>query len=178
MAGRRRLSGGKPRLLGNHHGTPGLWYSECWAALSELAPLTGLLRLEAGRVCVAWVQFRAATEALQLARRVRKDGKGRRPGGRDIERLARRQGLADGSYSQALDRFRGLVGSHPARSSASPMELMRQWQSEQAEGDEPEPPRGQSPDLISHPPSTREGPSPRLGNPMDPDASEEGEPDA
>src|SRR5262245_29840553 len=99
MSGRRRLSQGNrgfSRVLGR--------------AGAE-ARLDGLLRLEAGRVCVAWVQFRAATEALQGARRTRRDRKGRRPGGRELERLSRRQGLADATYNQALDRFRELAAS-------------------------------------------------------------------
>lgn len=124
MSGRRRLSAGKPRLLGKHDGREGKWYGECWAALSDIAPLSGLLRLEAGRVCVAWVQFRAATEALQAARRTRRDAKGRRPGGPDLERLARRQGLADGSYSQAFDKFLALVDRCGKSRATSPADLV------------------------------------------------------
>ena len=125
MSGRRSLSAGKPRLLGNHHGQVGKWYGECWAALGELAPLTGLLRLEAGRVCVCWVQFRVATEALEDARRKQRTGTGRRPGGRNLERLARRQGLSDGTFSQALAQFRDLVDRTQRRPAATPADVMR-----------------------------------------------------
>lgn len=110
MPGRHRLRAGAPRLLGDHGGHRGRWYGEAWRALrQEFGELTGLVRLEAGRVCVAWVQYRAATLALEAARRARERGTGRRPGAREIERLARRQGLADQSYAQALDKLRELA---------------------------------------------------------------------
>jgi hypothetical protein len=71
--------------------------------------MTPLTRLEAGRVAVAWVNFAAATRALTAARREREQGKGRRPSAQTIERLSRRQGLADASYSQALGKLRELA---------------------------------------------------------------------
>jgi hypothetical protein len=95
--------------LGKHDGIRGKWYREAWAALSaELGPMTGLRRLEAGRVCVAWVNLRASTQALEDARR------GRAPKTRQIARLARRQGLDDATYGQALGQLRALVGAKKA----------------------------------------------------------------
>lgn len=111
MAGRRRLRGGAPRMLGKHDGVRGQWYREAWRALvGEFGPFTALQRLEAGRVAVAWVQVRVATAALEEARWLRSEGHGRRPSVRDLERLARRRALEDGSYGQALDRLRQLCG--------------------------------------------------------------------
>ncbi len=112
MAGRRRLKCGAPRLLGYHGGAPGRAYGRAYKALAaEYGPFERgtLLALEAGRVAAAWVNLEAATVALTEARRSRVTGKGRRPNERAIERLARRQGLADQSYSQALDRLREMA---------------------------------------------------------------------
>jgi len=79
-------------------------------ALAEQFDLgSKLARLEASRVAAAWTNFEAATRALDAIRRVRASGRGRRPSARDVERAARRQGLADQSYSQALDRLRALA---------------------------------------------------------------------
>jgi hypothetical protein len=105
--GRHRLRAGKPRLLGKHNTVRGRWYGEAWAALrEEFGELTGLARLEAGRVAVAWVNWRVAAETLEAARRAREVGVGRRPSTAQLERLARRHGLADKSYRQAMDVLR------------------------------------------------------------------------
>lgn len=106
MAGRSRLRDGAPRLLGKHDSIRGKWYRECWAALiAELGPIEGLRRLEAGRVCITWVNPRASTQALEDARRRRK------PWNKVIACLARRQGIDDGAYGQALEHLRHLVGA-------------------------------------------------------------------
>lgn len=111
MGGRRSLKAGAPRLLGLHDGRDGRAFRRAYAALEvALGPFPpGLLRLEAGRVAVAWANLEAATRALAAARRARERGKGRRPSVRELERLARRQGLADQTYSQALDKLRELA---------------------------------------------------------------------
>ena len=110
MGGRRRLRAGAPRMLGRHDGVRGRWFRHAWTALvAEYGPFTGLARLEAGRVALAWVNLEAATEALEAARRAREEGRGRRPSPHAIERLYRRQGLADQSYSQALTQLRALI---------------------------------------------------------------------
>ena len=116
MAGRRRLRAGAPRLLGKHDGVRGKWFRECWVALTEeYGSLDGLRRLEAGRLCVAWVQVRQATAALEEARRTAATGLGRRPGARDLERLQRRLGLANLSYSQGLEKFTERMAAQPRR---------------------------------------------------------------
>lgn len=106
MSGRRPLKGGAPRLLSNHGGLEGKDYRRAYDVLAaELGPFTPLQRMEAGRVAAAWLQLQAATRALTTAQRERRTGKGRRPSARDLERLARRQGLADSTYAQALARL-------------------------------------------------------------------------
>jgi hypothetical protein len=102
MGGRRRLRAGAPRLLGRHDGARGRAYRRAFNALAVEFPLESpLARLEAGRVAVAWCNLEAATEALEAARQSRESGRGRRPSPRAIERLARRQGLANADYSHA-----------------------------------------------------------------------------
>jgi hypothetical protein len=110
---KRQLRSGAPRLLGDHSGPRGYSYRRCWLALAREFPLdTPLLKLEAGRVAACWVNLEAASYALEEARVQRETGKGRRPSVHMIERLSRRQGLADQSYSQALAALRELVERH------------------------------------------------------------------
>jgi hypothetical protein len=109
MAGRRPLKGRAPRLLGSHAGAEGKRYRALYDALEAgLGPFSELRRFEAGRVAAAGVELQAATATLNAARRDRRLGKGRRPNLQQIERLARRAGLADGSYSTALERLKDL----------------------------------------------------------------------
>ena len=107
MGGRGRLGGGMPRLLGRHDGPRGRAYRRAYNALAAEFDLgSALARLEAGRVAVAWVNLEASSESLEAARRAREEGRGRRPSPRAIERLARRQGLANADYAQALAALR------------------------------------------------------------------------
>jgi hypothetical protein len=112
--GRTPLTRGKPRLLGRHDGWQGQEYARAYAAAEDdLGPFTSrLLRMEAGRMAAAWVRLVAAQRALAASRRERERGKGRRPGGREIERLSRRAGLEDASYSQAGDKLRELAAQN------------------------------------------------------------------
>jgi hypothetical protein len=118
-------------MLGKHHGADGRAYRRAWEALclefGHPEPKS-LTRLEMGRVCVCWTALEAATESLANARQARAEGKGRRPSDRDIERLARRQGLADSSYAAALDKLREMVGPRPPATLAA--ELKRQGNGE------------------------------------------------
>jgi hypothetical protein len=114
MGQRRRLKGGAPRLLGNHGGAEGAAYRRAYDALEEeYGPFSALGRLEAGRVAVAYVQLQATTRALVAEQQKRRRGKGRRPNAQQIERLARRQGLADNSYAQALARLQAMALAGP-----------------------------------------------------------------
>lgn len=110
MAHLSPLKGGAPRLLDSHGGAAGKAYRRAYDALeADLGPFTALGRMEAGRCAAAWVELEAATRALTAARRKRLDGKGRRPNVQLIEKLARRQGLADSTFSQALDKLKELT---------------------------------------------------------------------
>jgi hypothetical protein len=111
MGGKRRLKAGAQRLLGDHSRLSGKVFRRCYDALGEEFDLSSrLLQLEASRVALAWVNLDAASQALETIRRARETGKGQRPTTRDVERAARRQGLADTSYSQALSQLRSLAG--------------------------------------------------------------------
>jgi hypothetical protein len=124
MGGKRRLKGGAARLRGRHDGLAGRAFRRSYDALAEEFDLSSpLARLEASRVAAAWVNVAASTRALEVARRARANGRGRRPGSRDLERASRRQGLGDASYSQALARLRELVGE---RRSPSLAEMLAQ----------------------------------------------------
>ncbi len=122
MGGRRRLKANAPRLLGHHDGRDGRVYRRAYDALeAEFGPFSSQLqRNEAGRVAAAWLNLELSTQALAEARRVRERGRGRRPSAQAIERLARRQGLADQSYAQAVVHLRELAqrnghGADPLR---------------------------------------------------------------
>jgi hypothetical protein len=128
MGGRRPLKGGAPRVLGKHAGLEGRAYRRAYSALeAEYGPFSALGRLEAGRVAALHVQLQAATAALMQAQRARRLGKGRRPNAQAVEKLARRQGLADTSYAAALTALREMVGTH--RTPASIADLVTRQRS-------------------------------------------------
>jgi hypothetical protein len=111
MASRRALKNGAPRLLAHHGGAEGSVYRRVFDALAaEFGPFTALGCLEAGRTAAAYLQLQTTTRALVAAQRKRRLGRGRTLNVQQLERLARRAGLADQSYSQALDRLRELAG--------------------------------------------------------------------
>jgi len=91
--------------------------------MAEFPLTTAPLRLEASRVAALHVLAINATKALLDAQRLRATGKGRRPNAHAIERLYRRQGLADQSYSQALDKLREMASQRP-RISSTPDDLL------------------------------------------------------
>jgi len=111
MGRRATLPDGIPRLLGNHKGLEGKAFRRAVNALdAEYGPFsTSFLKFEAARVAVARVLFEKTTKELLQAQQKRRLGKGRRPNPQQIERLARRQGLADSSYGTALGKFQELV---------------------------------------------------------------------
>jgi hypothetical protein len=111
MGGRSRLPGGLPRLLSDHNTVEGRHYRRAYVALeTEYGPFrTDVVRFSAGRVALLEVSLTASSRALDAARRQRAIGKGRRPSERQLERLARRVGLDDGSYQAALDRLREMA---------------------------------------------------------------------
>jgi hypothetical protein len=125
MSGKSPLKSGAPRLLGNHGGVEGKAYRRAYDSLEQEfgAFRNDFVRYEAGRVAVARIQFERSTRELVLAQRKRRVAKGRRPNERMIERMARRQGLADMTYSAAVKRFEDIVkragGSDLARALAA-----------------------------------------------------------
>lgn len=110
MAGRRRLSAGMPRLLGNHAGHLGRVYRREWAMLAETFDLSGALaRRLAGLVCVGSVALDASTQALVAAQRARTQGRGRRPSVTELARLQKRHGLDTDSYAAALGQLQAYT---------------------------------------------------------------------
>lgn len=121
MARRTPLKGRAPRLFGNHGGAEGFAYRRAYDALEvALGPFPNdYVRFEVGRVAIARMQFERATRELVTAQRQRRRGRGRRPNPQQIERLARRQGLADGTYASALRRLEELVSRNGHSTQAS-----------------------------------------------------------
>ena len=122
--GRRRLGGHAVRMLGSHAGIDGKAFRRGYNALCDefgAPPSHGILRLEMSRAAVAWTTLEAAQRRLAEARRRRETLKTHRPSESMILRLEKRAGLADESYSRAVDRVRELAG---ARRSATPDELL------------------------------------------------------
>lgn len=114
-------------MLGRHDGAEGARFRRAWRALvAEYGqPARGsLLALEMGRVAVAYSNLLAASEALATVRRARATGRGRRPSERSVERCARRQGLADASYSQAIDKLGLMVAAVRAAHPRDPLDGM------------------------------------------------------
>lgn len=118
----RTLKRGAVRMLGKRHDGPrGVIFRKAYDALADEFSIDAsspmLLRLEASRAAAAWVNLVEATRELEAARvaRERQPRGGSRPGRVVLERLARRQGLADQSYRDALDHLREIADAHRAR---------------------------------------------------------------
>ncbi len=127
MGSRATLNDGVPKLLGNHGGWEGRAFRRAYESLlAEYGPFgSQFLRFEAARVAVCSLQFERATRELTTAQRKRRCAKGRRPNLQQLERLARRQGLADSSYGTALSKFQELVARNGhRRPPLSPSELL------------------------------------------------------
>jgi hypothetical protein len=108
VGGKHRLGAGLRRLYPDHRAVRGP--SEAFSALEvDLGPFSPLARREAWRCAALGVECEAAMMALAAARHDRRTGRGRKPNAREVERLARRAGLANLSYTQAVDRLRALA---------------------------------------------------------------------
>ncbi len=110
----RPLLNGAPRLLGNHRGRTGKRYHACYTALAErYGPFSDqVLRMEAGRCAAAWVEYMASTQQLAEARAKLQAARGRHAGSwnaQAIQRLSKRVGLNDATYSAALRRLEELT---------------------------------------------------------------------
>jgi len=129
MGGERRETADRVRMIGNADAADRREFTRQLRALEaeygRPAPHS-LLRLATMRAATRWVTLVAASRALADARRARSEGKGRRPSQREINALARRAGLEDSSYAQAVDAVRELAARHappPARPTAE--EILR-----------------------------------------------------
>jgi hypothetical protein len=78
---------------------------------ARFGPLDRVTHASAHAETLMWWAFIRASEAMAKSEKKRDEGRGRRPSLRAIERLMKRQGLAFGSYSQALDKLRELAAS-------------------------------------------------------------------
>lgn len=111
MGGRRRLAGGFTPWLADHRSPEGHALRRYLHAAEEIVgPIEGeRLRVEARQYAVAGVVFERSSQfwADLVARRQR--GKGRRPSERQIERAARRLGLAIGTLKEATARLEALA---------------------------------------------------------------------
>jgi len=111
-------------LLGNHGGAAGKWYDSHYRALRQrFGPFDEITRQYVGGVAVLWVQFREVMVAVKVAQEARANGKERRPSASAVERLRRRQGLAWGSYDQAVRRLEEL--SAKSNGSGDPLANVR-----------------------------------------------------
>jgi hypothetical protein len=123
MGGKSPLKIGAPRVFGNHLSRDGRRYSRAYADLeAAFGPFTSShVKFEAARVAVLRLQWEHWTEELAAAQGKRRTGRGRRPNERQVERLARRQGLADQSYGTAIGRFEDLMKRTNRQDAKSPL---------------------------------------------------------
>jgi len=106
----RALRSGAPRLYGRHDGARGRAFHVQFKALeARYGPFDPLTRQYAAGAAVQWAEFQASSRDLQAAELARATGRGRRPSAALIARLKRRQGLAWGSYDQAVRRVEELA---------------------------------------------------------------------
>jgi hypothetical protein len=112
--GRRRLRGGFAVWLPDHRGTDGVLFRRYLKAGVELigGVLNGseLHRVEVRRYAIAGVVYERAARAWGEAVARREHGRGRRPSRRDVERTARRLGLAEQTFTAAAQRLEALAG--------------------------------------------------------------------
>ncbi len=123
---RRRLVGGIPRLLPDHRTRAARVYREHLAMLAQQYTIDTEFKLDAaGRVALARVLRDAAVKALLEAQHQRATGRGRKPSAREVERLAKRQGLQAADYERALDRLERVCGGPASRASGDLAKLIQ-----------------------------------------------------
>jgi hypothetical protein len=112
MGGRRRLAGGFTPWLPDHRGQDGRAFRRYVSAALELVgPLNGSerTRAEVRRYAIAGVAYDPAAMAWGAAVAARERGRGRRPSARQVERAARRLGLAEQTLTAASARLEALA---------------------------------------------------------------------
>jgi hypothetical protein len=115
MAGRRRLLSGLSVWLPSHKTHDGRLFNRYTKAGLEVVGLTTLngselVRAEVRRYAIAGVVYERAARAWGEAVARREHGRGRRPSERQLERAARRLGLAEQTLSGAGARLAALAG--------------------------------------------------------------------
>lgn len=111
--GRRRLRGGFSVWLPDHRATDGVLFRRYLKAGAELlGGLDGseLHRVEVRHYAIAGVVYERAARVWGEAAERRENGLGRRPSSRDVERAARRLGLAEQTFTAAAQRLEALAG--------------------------------------------------------------------
>lgn len=114
MGGRSRLASGFRPWLADHRRADGWQFRRYLRAAEEIVgPLNGSVRLrvEVERYAVAGVTYQQAARAWAEAVAQRETGRGRRPSSRQVERAARRLGLADITLKDATARLEELAGA-------------------------------------------------------------------
>jgi hypothetical protein len=114
MGGRRRVAGGFTPWLPDDRGPDGRAFRRhVGAALEVVGPLNGpeRVRVEVWRYAIAGDAFEVAARAWRAVVAQRERGKGRRPSTRQVERAARRLGLAEQTLAAARARVAGATVS-------------------------------------------------------------------
>src|SRR5262245_46593914 len=104
MGGRRRLVGGYPVWLVDHSNAEGYVARRDLKAGEQIVGKPNgpeHLRIEIRRYAIAGVAYEAAARQHAELIAKRENGTGRRPSLRDVERAARRLGLADMTFREA-----------------------------------------------------------------------------
>jgi len=116
--GKRYLKGDLVRMLPDHRTLQARAYRAHVALLAEQYTLDSAFKRDAAAsVALARVLRDAAVKVLIEAQGQRAAGRGRKPSAREVERLAKRQGLQAGDYERALDRLEKLCGGPSVRAS-------------------------------------------------------------
>lgn len=117
MGGKGQLVGGFTPWLPDHRSADGWVFRRYLKAGGEiLGAVNGsaLLRLELARYGKAGVAYEQAARTWAETVAQRETGRGRRPSDRQVERAARRLGLADMSLKDATARLEALAVQHRA----------------------------------------------------------------
>jgi hypothetical protein len=116
MGGRRRVAGGFSAWLPDHRSREGHEFRRAIAAALEITgPINGSerLRLEVRQYAIASLMHsRAATTWAELVH-ARETGAGRRPTWHQIDRAAKRTGLAAITLREVTARLEALAARHP-----------------------------------------------------------------
>ena len=118
MGGLHRREADLARMIGSAGARDRKEFAYCRRALVAeygLPPQTSLVRMAMLRVATRWTSLVAAERVLAETRAARMEGRGKgKPSQWEVDRLAKRAALEDGSYQAALMSLKQLVGPKPA----------------------------------------------------------------